>query len=201
MRPGVFGDGLHIGQIDDAAARRVGSSGQAPGSRHDRPERGDLDRAAGAVDGEGAVGSGAIRRSGDSSSRAGLEDIAEAVVSSAARSWRRHSPARGIMARRYRQSGAGRRCRGHDRHGDGSRPRRPASPTPASRSCGTMIGAGVDQHAGHAVMADALDQKRAAAAAVFRIGGSQAPQLWPSRGTPPDDPQPRMVTRIMRRPS
>ena len=65
-----------------------------------------------------------------------------------------------------------------------------------------QIRRGVDEHAGLAAgLAAALDQHRAAPAPVLRIGGSQAPQPCATRGTPPDEPQPRMVNvSVMRRP-
>ena len=58
----------------------------------------------------------------------------------------------------------------------------------------------VDQHVRRPLSALALHEQRAAPPPVLRIGGSQAPQTLPMRGTPPDVPQPRIVTfKLMRR--
>ena len=56
-----------------------------------------------------------------------------------------------------------------------------------------QIGRGVDQHPRRAAGRAALYQKRGAPPAVFRNFGSQSPQPSAGRGTPAEDPQPKMV--------
>ena len=57
-----------------------------------------------------------------------------------------------------------------------------------------QVGRGIDHDPRGAVRARALDQQRAAAAAVFGLLGSQAPQPSAGRGTPAEEPQPRIVS-------
>ena len=58
-----------------------------------------------------------------------------------------------------------------------------------------QIGRRVDEDSGRAAGPEALEEHRAAAAAILGFVGSHAPQPCPTRGTPADEPQPRMVRR------
>ncbi len=63
------------------------------------------------------------------------------------------------------------------------------------------VGRGVDQHAGLAICDSRAHQEEQRPRRFFGLAGSQAPQKgWrpsPRRGTPPEEPQPRMRTSSM----
>ena len=59
-----------------------------------------------------------------------------------------------------------------------------------------QIGRGVDQHRRVPLLAEPLDQQRCSGGAGSSDWtGSQAPHMVPMRGTPPEEPQPRIVAR------
>ena len=72
--------------------------------------------------------------------------------------------------------------------------------TPASRSCSRRSGEVSTSTVvvpASPVRSTRMEQRRRR---FFGLAGSQAPQPEPTRGTPPDEPQPRMVTvSVMRR--
>ena len=166
--PGVFGDGLHIGQIDDAAARGRDFQAKRVDLAMGDGEGDDLDRAARAVDGDGAVQQVQVADRGIVRSCGCLEHIAEAVAQGCARF--------GIGIALH----AGMGVIGHlaevvdavDMIGMGMRPdHRIQRRNPCIQHLRHQIGAGIDQHTGHGTALDPVDQDRAAAAAVFRITG------------------------------
>ena len=75
--------------------------------------------------------------------------------------------------------------------------------TPSSASARTLkqllaqIGRGVDQHASCGRRStDALDEAEQRRRRFFGFAGSHAPHMVPMRGTPPDEPQPRIVDAV-----
>ena len=73
---------------------------------------------------------------------------------------------------------------------------RPVRPRP-HQQLRHHVGAGVDQHPGGAVIARSSTRSEQRRRQFFGFQGSQSPQRSPRRGTPPDDPQPRIVARII----
>ena len=101
---------------------------------------------------------------------------------------------------RCKPLGAGRRCRASDRRGRGCRARRRARP-PRHREA-----AGEDRARCRPTPPFGLRRRLRSTSSAQRrrrflgSAGSHAPQWLPTRGTPPDVPQPRMVSfRVMRR--